>query len=43
MRRARRVRIEVPDRVLAAYADGERVGPVPLDVEVVPGAVRVLA
>ena len=43
VRRARRLRIEVPDRPLAAYADGERVGPVPLDVEVVPGAVRVLA
>lgn len=43
VRRARRVRIEVPDRRLTVYADGERVGPAPLDAEVVPGAVRVLA
>ncbi len=43
VRRARRVRVEVPDRSLAVYADGERVGPAPVDVEVVPGAVRVLA
>lgn len=43
VRRARTVRVEVPDRPLAVYADGERVGPVPLDCEAVPGAVRVLA
>ncbi len=43
VRRARTVRVEVPDRALAGYADGERVGPVPLDCEAVPGAVRVLA
>lgn len=42
IRRARTVRVEVPDRTLAVYADGERVGPVPLDCEAVPGAVRVL-
>jgi diacylglycerol kinase (ATP) len=28
---------------MVAYADGERIGPLPIDVEVVPGAVRVLA
>ncbi len=38
--RARRVRLEAPGVV--AYADGERVGPLPLDCEVVPGALRVL-
>ncbi len=38
--RARRVRIEGP---VVAYADGERVGPLPVDVEVVPKALRVLA
>jgi len=43
VRRARRVRVEVPDRLLAVYADGERVGPAPLEIEVVPGAVRILA
>lgn len=43
IRRARRVRVEVPDRPLAVYADGERVGPAPVDCEAVPGAVRVLA
>ncbi|MEO6941509.1 MAG: YegS/Rv2252/BmrU family lipid kinase [Terrimesophilobacter sp.] len=39
--RARRIRIEA-DRVVA-YADGERVGALPLDVEVRPGSLRVLA
>lgn len=39
--RARRIRIE-SDGVVA-YADGERIGPLPVDVEVVPGALRVLA
>jgi diacylglycerol kinase (ATP) len=38
--RARRVRLEAPG--IVAYADGERVGPLPLDCEVVPGALRVL-
>jgi diacylglycerol kinase (ATP) len=28
---------------VAAYADGERVGPLPVDIEVVPGALKVLA
>jgi diacylglycerol kinase (ATP) len=28
---------------LVAYADGERMGPLPLEIEVVPGALRVLA
>lgn len=40
-RRARRVTVAAPGVV--AYADGERVGPLPLSAEVVPGALRVLA
>ena len=36
----RRVRVVCDGTV--AYADGERLGPLPLDCEVVPGAVRVL-
>ena len=39
--RARRVRIEADD--IVAYADGERIGPLPIDVEVVPGALSVFA
>ncbi len=39
--RAARVWISAPD--VAAYADGERVGPFPLALEVVPGALTVLA
>ncbi|WP_025157415.1 diacylglycerol kinase family protein [Leifsonia aquatica] len=35
------VRIEAADVV--AYADGERIGPLPVEVAVVPGALRVLA
>lgn len=42
MRRAARIRIEV-DAPLVAYADGERIGPLPVDLEVEPGALRVLA
>lgn len=38
--RARRVRIEGP---VVAYADGERIAPLPIDVEVVPTALRILA
>jgi diacylglycerol kinase (ATP) len=38
--RGRRVRLEAPG--IVAFADGERVGPLPLDCEVVPGALRVL-
>lgn len=41
VRRVRRVRLDAPGVV--AYADGERIGPLPLEVEVVPGALRVLA
>lgn len=40
--RAKRVRIEA-DVPLVAYGDGERIAALPLDVEVVPGALRVLA
>jgi diacylglycerol kinase (ATP) len=39
--RAKQVRLEADGVV--AYGDGERIGPLPIDVEVVPGAVRVLA
>jgi len=39
--RARRVRVEADD--IIAYADGERVGPLPVEVEVVPGALRMFA
>jgi diacylglycerol kinase (ATP) len=42
MRRAKRIRIEV-DAPLVAYADGERIGPLPVELEVEPGALRVLA
>ncbi|WP_214411000.1 diacylglycerol/lipid kinase family protein [Sphaerisporangium fuscum] len=40
-RRGRRVTLEAPGVV--AYADGERVGPLPLTCAVEPGALRVLA
>jgi diacylglycerol kinase (ATP) len=40
-RRGRRVTLEAPGVV--AYADGERVGPLPLTCAVQPGAMRVLA
>jgi len=39
--RARSIRIEAD--AVAAYADGERVGPLPIDVELVPAALRVFA
>jgi diacylglycerol kinase (ATP) len=39
--RVRRLTIDADDVV--AYADGERVGPLPVEIEVVPGALRVLA
>jgi diacylglycerol kinase (ATP) len=39
--RAKRILIEAYGVV--AYADGERVGPLPIDIEVVPNALRVLA
>jgi diacylglycerol kinase (ATP) len=38
--RARRIRIEAD---VVAYADGERVAPLPIDIEVAPAALRVLA
>ncbi|WP_188194060.1 diacylglycerol kinase [Nonomuraea sp. SYSU D8015] len=40
VRRARSVRLEAADVV--AYADGERVGPVPVECEIRPGALRVI-
>jgi diacylglycerol kinase (ATP) len=39
-RRARQVTVAAPG--ITAYADGERIAPLPLTVEVVPGALRVL-
>ncbi len=41
MRRAARIRIAA-DAPLVAYADGERIAPLPLELEVEPGALRVL-
>jgi diacylglycerol kinase (ATP) len=41
IRRASRIRIEAEGVV--AYADGERVSGLPVDIEVVPGALRVFA
>lgn len=38
---AKTVRIEADG--IVAYGDGERIAPLPLDVEIVPGALRVLA
>lgn len=38
--RGRRIRIEAP---VVAYADGERLAPLPMDAEIVPGALRVYA
>jgi diacylglycerol kinase (ATP) len=40
VRRARNVTVEAPDVI--AYADGERIGPAPVDCAVEPGALRVL-
>lgn len=40
--RVRRVRIDA-DEPIVAYGDGERIAPLPLEAEVVPGALRVLA
>jgi diacylglycerol kinase (ATP) len=39
--RARSIRIEAD--AVVAYADGERIAPLPIDIELVPGALRVLA
>ena len=41
IRRAKHVTIEADGVV--AYADGERVGPLPLEIEIVPGALRILS
>jgi diacylglycerol kinase (ATP) len=41
IQRAKKVRIEADG--IVAYGDGERIAPLPIDVEVVPGALRVLA
>lgn len=40
IRHAKRVRIEAD---VVAYADGERVAPTPVEVQIMPGALRVLA
>lgn len=39
-RRATKVTLDAPGAV--AYADGERIGPLPVEVSIVPGALRVL-
>jgi diacylglycerol kinase (ATP) len=41
IQRAKKVRIEADG--IVAYGDGERMAPLPIDVDVVPGALRVLA
>jgi diacylglycerol kinase (ATP) len=41
VRQGRRVRLDAPG--IVAYADGERIGPLPLNCEIVPEAVIVLA
>lgn len=41
IRRARRIRVDADD--IVAYGDGERFGPLPVEIECVPGALRVLA
>jgi diacylglycerol kinase (ATP) len=41
VRRASSIRIEAD--TVVAYADGERIAPLPIDIEVVPGALRVFA
>ncbi len=38
---AERVRIEADD--IVAYADGERIGQLPIDIEIMPGALSVFA
>ena len=40
IQRGKRIRLEAPG--IVSFADGERVGPLPLDVEVVPAAVHIL-
>ena len=42
LERVRRVRVDAVEPIIG-YADGERIAPLPIDVEVVPGALRVLA
>ena len=34
------LRLDAPDQI--AYADGERIGPLPVDIEMFPGALRIL-
>ena len=43
IRRARTVHLATLDTPVVGYADGERIAPLPLGCEVVPGAVRLLA
>jgi diacylglycerol kinase (ATP) len=40
-RTLRRIRIDAPG--IVAYADGERIGSLPIDIEILPGTLRVLA
>ena len=41
MLRGKLITVEANGQI--AYADGERLGPLPVEVKVVPGALRVLA
>lgn len=41
LERVRRVRVDAVEPIVG-YADGERIAPLPIEVEVVPGALRVL-
>lgn len=40
VRRVRRLHIDAPG--IVAYADGERIGPLPLEIEIIPGGLAVL-
>jgi diacylglycerol kinase (ATP) len=35
--------VVIESQNIAAFGDGERLGPLPIDVEIVPNALRVLA
>jgi diacylglycerol kinase (ATP) len=39
----RHARVTISASGVVAFADGERVGPLPVDIEVVPGALKILA
>ena len=43
VRLSRATRVSIAAEGVIAYGDGERLGPLPIDIELVPGALRVLA